>query len=205
MNTRRNIIAGLGTAALGLLAWRAGQDPVASDRAQDDGDAYLPNTKLYTHEGKAVRFYDDLVRDKIVAINMMYTSCGKRCPTMTANMRAVQQLLGERAGRDVFLYSITLEPLLDSPAVLKEYAEKYRIGRGWSFLTGDPDDMERLRYRLGFYDVNPEVDANKTNHTGMVRIGNDRFNRWTMAPALAEPKQILAVLNHIDPDMVMTV
>lgn len=206
MNTRRTLVAGLGTAALGLLAWRAASTAEQTeDTAASEGGAYLPNTLLYTHDGKAVRFYDDLVRDKVVAINMIYTSCGKRCPTMSANMRAVQKMLGERAGRDVFLYSITLEPLLDSPAVLKEYAERFHAGPGWSFLTGDPDAMERLRYRLGFYDINPEVDANKANHTGMVRIGNDRLHRWTMAPALAEPGSILATINHVDPRAVMTV
>ncbi|MCY1279517.1 hypothetical protein D9M68_367120 [compost metagenome] len=199
MNNRRNLLAGLGVAALGLTAWRYGGDLAAPRRAAADSeDGYFPNVTLYTHEGKAVKFYDDLIKDKVVAINMMYTSCGDRCPTITANLRTVQQLLGARAGRDVFLYSLTLQPELDSPAVLKEYFEQYRLGPGWQFLTGDPADIELLRFKLGFYDVNPEIDANKASHAGMVRIGNGRFNRWSMVPTLADPRQILATLNHLD-------
>ncbi|AYC31194.1 SCO family protein [Pseudomonas cavernae] len=209
MNTRRNILAGLGTAALGLMAWGASSSlrALPTTRTHSSGGANpnaFPNVRLYTHTGKAVRFYDDLIRNKVVAINMMYTSCGDRCPTMTANLLAVQKMLGERAGRDVFMYSLTLQPELDTPEVLKEYVDKYRIQPGWQFLTGDPADMERLRYKLGFYDPDPLVDGNKASHTGMVRIGNDNFNRWTMAPALAAPEQIFATLNHVDHSVVHT-
>ncbi|UVE18173.1 SCO family protein [Pseudomonas sp. LS44] len=199
MNNRRELLTGLGVAALGVGAWHlAGNLNQLQAKPARSEDSYFPNVTLFTHEGKAVRFYDDLIRDKVVAVNMMYASCGDRCPTMTANLLAVQKLLGARAGRDVFFYSLTLQPELDTPAVLKEYAEKYRIKAGWQFLTGDPADMERVRLRLGFYDINPLLDANKANHTGMIRIGNDRFNRWSMAPALADPKQIFATLNHLD-------
>ncbi|AYC31191.1 SCO family protein [Pseudomonas cavernae] len=200
MNTRRNILAGLGTAALGLAAWHAGKglEQTAPAAPRPDNAGYFPNVRLYTHEGKAVRFYDDLIRNKVVAINMMYTACGDRCPTMTANLLAVQRMLGERAGRDVFMYSLTLQPELDTPEVLKAYADKYRIKPGWQFLTGAPEDIERLRFKLGFYDIDPLIDGNKASHTGMVRIGNDHFNRWSMAPALADPRQIFATLNHLD-------
>jgi protein SCO1/2 len=210
MNTRRNLLAGLGTAALGLAAWHASspnwQLTPRTTRTSGDGHQAnpLPNVTLYTHEGKAVKFYDDLIRDRVVLINMMYTSCGDRCPTITANLKGVQKLLGDRAGRDVFLYSLTLQPELDTPQMLKEYTEQHRIKPGWQFLTGDPADMERLRYGLGFYDPDPLIDDNKASHTGMVRIGNDRFNRWSMAPALATSEQILSTLNHLDHAVVHT-
>lgn len=207
MSTRRNLLTGLGTAALGLAAWHAGNlagQSSSSTRSDGPHTTPLPNVTLYTHEGKAVKFYDDLLRDRVVLINMMYTVCGDRCPTITANLLGVQRLLGERAGRNVFLYSLTLQPELDTPRQLAEYAERYRIKPGWLFLTGDPDDMERLRYGLGFYDPDPLIDDNKASHTGMVRIGNDRFNRWSMAPALAESEQILTTLNHLDHSIVHT-
>lgn len=208
MNTRRNLLTGLGTAVLGLAAWQANTvlalKPETGTGRDSTRATPLPNVTLYTQEGKAVKFYDDLVRDRVVLINMMYTSCGDRCPTITANLRGVQKLLGERAGRDVFLYSLTLQPELDTPQLLKAYAEQYRIKPGWLFLTGDPADMERLRYRLGFFDPDPLIDDNKASHTGMVRIGNDRFKRWSMAPALAESEQILTTLNHLDHSIVHT-
>lgn len=208
MNTRRKLLAGMGAVALGGLLWN--RLPAEWDRAVIDEtgaeprSSYFPNVWLYTHEGEKVRFYDDLVRGKIVAINMMYVLCEGICPTMTANLRKVQQLLGERMGRDVFMYSISLQPELDTPETLKAYADKHRVQPGWQFLTGTPVDIKRLRYGLGFYDPVPEVDSNLSTHTGMLRIGNDRNQRWTMAPALAEPERIIATINHVDGAMVHT-
>src|SRR5262245_53070602 len=135
MNTRRYLVAGLGLASLGLIALP--DFSAAPTRARREGadDGPLPYTRLLTHEGREVRFYDDLVRGKVVAINMMYVSCAGACPVATANLLRVQKLLGERAGRDVFLYSITLQPELDSPASLKDYAMRHQVGPGWLFLT----------------------------------------------------------------------
>lgn len=198
MNTRRDLMLGIGTAALGLYALESILNVPRQADADTTRDQRIPNTSLYTHEGKAVRFYDDLVRGKVVAINMMYASCTGICPTATANLKQVQQLLGDRVGRDVFMYSISLQPLLDSPQVLKAYVEQHHIGPGWQFLTGRPEDIEQLRIALGFYDLDPLVDADKSSHTGLVRIGSDADHRWTTAAALATPKQIWRTINHVD-------
>jgi len=81
---------------------------------------YFPNVLLRTHENQQVRFYDDLIRGKCVMITMLYASCEGICPRMTSNLARVQQLLGERVGRDIFMYSLTLKPQQDMPEVLKE-------------------------------------------------------------------------------------
>ncbi|MCO6059192.1 SCO family protein [Pseudomonas sp. MOB-449] len=200
MNTRRKMLAGIGGAALlaGWAASRAGGGLVAGNPEPAPGAVPFPNVTLYTHEGRKVRFYDDLIRGKVVTFNMMYTQCTGKCPTMTANLRQLQQLLGDRAGRSVFMHSITLQPLLDTPEVLRAYVEQHHIGRGWQFLTGDPEDIEAVRFSLGFYDIDPEVDRNLTSHTGLVRMGNDHYQRWTMAPALTGSQHILSTLNHVD-------
>src|SRR5258706_12629219 len=104
----------------------------------------LPNVVLTTHEGEQVRFYDDLVKGRFVTINMMYTTCKATCPLTTANLVRVQKLLGDRVGRDLFMYSITLDPEQDTPKVLNEYAKTFGVGPGWKFLTGNADDVERL-------------------------------------------------------------
>ncbi|MDP2343619.1 MAG: SCO family protein [Deltaproteobacteria bacterium] len=153
---------------------------------------YFPNVLLETHDGRLVRFYDDLVKDKVVAINMMYANCEGICPRMTSNLLLVQEQLGDRLGRDVFLYSITLKPTEDTPAMLRRYVEMQSVAPRWPFLTGAPKDVERIRRRLGFFDRDPIVDQDKTQHTGFVRIGNERLDRWSMAPALGKPDQITA-------------
>ena len=134
----------------------------------------------------------------------MYADCEGICPMATENLLRVQELLGERAGRDVFMYSITLQPEHDSPDVLKHYAEMHGVKPGWLFLTGAPADVRALRYRLGFYDPDPRVDGDRETHTGMVRIGNDLYDRWTMAPSLGGPDPILATINHVDRAVVHT-
>lgn len=201
MNTRREIMTGMGAAVLGGLGWtlwRAleGEPGLAPPDGPTRGR--FPNTRLHTHEGREVRFYDDLIRGKVVAINLMYTGCEGICPMATRNLLKVQERLGARVGRDVFLYSITLQPEHDSPRSLRHYAQTQGVKPGWLFLTGAPADIETLRFRLGFSDPDPEVDGDKTTHTGMVRIGNDAYDRWTMAPALGGPDPILATINHVD-------
>ncbi|MNF32741.1 hypothetical protein D3C85_600520 [compost metagenome] len=204
MNTRRDLIAGLGVAALGGALWYSIPQVNGAIKPGKRPRTPFANVPLYTQDGDKVRFYDDLIRGKVAVINMMYVMCEGICPTMTANMRQVQRLLGDRLGRDVHLYSITLQPLLDTPDTLKAYADKHGAKPGWTFLTGDPGDIRRLRYSLGFFDPLPEVDENLSTHTGMLRIGNDRTQRWTMAPALCDAKRIVATINHVDTRMVAT-
>lgn len=204
MNTRRNLLAGMGLAALGGAFWYGVPEVIGGSNPRKVPHPPFANVTLYTQDGEEVHFYDDLVRGKVVAINMMYVHCEGICPTMTANLRKVQELLGSRLGRDIFMYSITLQPHLDTPQVLKAYAEKHGVKPGWLFLTGEPEDVRRLRYSLGFFDPVPEVDDDLSTHTGMLRIGNDRTQRWTMAPALCEAPRIIATINHVDTSMVVT-
>jgi protein SCO1 len=196
MNTRRDLVAGMGAAALGWMGSRSAA--AAPSPARSAARTSFPNVTLYTHEGKPVKFYDDLIRGKVVALNMMYADCKGNCPLMTSNLLRVQKLLGERVGRDVFMYSLTLQPEVDTPQHLKEYAEMHGVKPGWLFLTGASADVRQLRLSLGFYDPSPIVDADKATHTGMVCIGNDAYDRWTSAPALASPAQIVATINHVD-------
>ncbi|MGF6690452.1 protein SCO1/2 [Metapseudomonas resinovorans] len=202
MNTRRNLLVSaglLGVAGVGIALGLGATQGARADRPNRTA-SQLPNVMLTNQYGKRVRFYDDLIRGKVVAINMMYTSCAGICPTATANLIQVQRLLGARLGRQVHLYSITLAPELDTPQTLREYADRHGVGPGWMFLTGAPADVEQVRFSLGFYDPEPEVDRDKNSHSGMLRIGNDRFERWTMAPALGSPEQILGTIDHVDPE-----
>ncbi|MBA2964800.1 MULTISPECIES: SCO family protein [Ramlibacter] len=166
---------------------------------QTRGSRRFPDVELTTHEGKRVRFYTDLVKDRVVFVNMMYAQCSDRCPPMTYNLRRVQDMLGARVGHDIFMYSISLLPEHDTPADLHAYMKQHDVGPGWTFLTGAKADVERLRVALGFYDVDPKVDADIGQHTGVVRIGNDTLDRWCMAPALLDADQIVETLMAVDP------
>ncbi|SMP58294.1 SCO family protein [Noviherbaspirillum suwonense] len=185
MNSKRLFLKG-GLVAAPALALTAALKPAPAGAA-----VYFPNTVLQTHDGRKVRFYDDLLKGKLVVINMMYTVCTGVCPANTASLKAVQQALGPRVGRDIFMYSLSLRPEFDSPEALRDYVRQYDIGPGWTFLTGAPQDMEVLRRKLGFYDSDPVADADISNHTGVVRIGNLPAERWCMVPAQSSTSQIV--------------
>jgi protein SCO1/2 len=175
----------------------AASGPEDASRAQTQA-RYFPNVELLTHEGRKVRFYDDLIRDKIVLINFMYAECTGICPGITANLQRVQRLLGDRVGRDIFMYSLTLKPKQDTPRKLWEYVKMHRIGPGWTFLTGKPDDIELLRRSLGFYTSNQKQDKDLSNHIGMVRYGNEPRQWWAMCPGQAKPEWIVESVHWMD-------
>src|SRR4051794_22681385 len=99
--------------AVMTAAWAMGvavfTTPVAADNTRWGAD-YFPNLPLTTQDGASVRFYDDLIKGKTVAIDLIYTTCKYACPLETARLVQVQRLLGGRVGRDIFFYSITIDP-----------------------------------------------------------------------------------------------
>jgi len=165
---------------------------------------YFPDVVLTTHEGKQVRFYEDLLMGKIVTLNFMYTRCADGvCPITTNNLVQVQKIIKDRVGRnrlgrDIFMYSITLDPERDTPDVLREYAKMHGVGPGWFFLTGKPDDIELLRRRLGFVDPDPDLDKDKANHIGNVRYGNEVLQQWGAVPGMGQPESIATSILYVD-------
>jgi protein SCO1/2 len=152
---------------------------------------HLPNVPLTTHTKHRVRFYDDLVKDKKVIINFLYVKCKVVCVPVTSNLVRVQRLLGDRVGRDIFMYSITLKPAEDGPEDLRRYAELHGVGPGWLFLTGTPSDIDHLRRALGFTYDDPVEDADLSNHIGMVRYGVEPLTRWAACAGMANPAHIV--------------
>jgi protein SCO1 len=198
------LAAGIGGVAGGLVAkaspsltsGEGGAEPagpLSPARAARDRSPFdtIPNVEVWSHDGRKFRFYDDLIKDKVVTLNFFFAECGESCPLITANLRRVQDLFGDRVGRDIFMYSLTLQPERDTPEFLQQYAEIHDIGPGWLLLTGTPRDMERLRIGLGFSDPDPEIDILDDAHTGILRFGNDTLRRWVGSPALARPEGIV--------------
>ena len=150
----------------------------------------LPNLPLVTHEGKKVRFYDDLVKDKVVTFNFFYALCGDVCPAVTANLVEVQKLLGDQVGREIFMYSFTLRPEADDVLAIQNYRDTFGAGPGWTFFTGEPGDLEKLRRAIGFTNPNPLLDKDTTQHIGNVRYGNEPLMLWAACPGMAKPSFI---------------
>ncbi|HYL06872.1 MAG TPA: SCO family protein [Thermoanaerobaculia bacterium] len=158
---------------------------------------YFPNVALRTQDGKQVRFYDDLVKDKVVTINFFFAQCEEICPLVTANLAKVQQLLGDQVGRDLFMNSISLKPEHDTPAVLKHYAEMHGARPGWTFLTGERADVELLRRSLGFTNPSASVDKDVNQHIGNVRYGNEPLMLWAACPGQARAEWIVESVSWV--------
>ncbi len=196
--SRRMWMAALGLAPAGgaLLAWAERHGHSGSRRRltprQRIQQKNLPNVTLTTHEGRQVRFYDDLIRDKRVVINFMYAECEGICVPVTSNLLKVHRMMDGRVGRDIFFYSITLKPERDTPDNLRHYAEMHGANvPGWLFLTGSPRDIETLRRSLGYVYIDPVEDADRSNHIGMLRYGVEAEMRWGACPGMARPDHIL--------------
>ena len=146
----------------------------------------IPNVRVRTQNNQDVRFYDDLIKGKIVMMNFMFTTCTVQCPRSTSNLAHVQQALGERMGRDIFMISVSVDPEHDTPAVLKRYAERYHAGAGWVFVTGAREDIDLIRRDVGV----DEDDEAQTRHTGMLIYGDDARRTWAATPILASAPAI---------------
>jgi protein SCO1/2 len=163
------------------------------------GADIIPNVPLRTHENVQVRFYEDLVKGRQVLINMMYASCESFCPAITTRLVEIHRALGDRMGRDLFMYSITLKPEQDDPAALKAFAAMHRaLLPGWTFLTGDAYDIETLRFAL-FRHNHIKLDLDTQTHTGKLRIINDAINRWVHVAPLASKATVLQHISWADP------
>jgi protein SCO1 len=201
---RRSLIAALGAApfVMPLLAKAQTLDAPSKFKVIDSRERirqrYFPNLVLTTQEGKKVKLYDDLVKDKIVVFNMFYAKCEGICSPVTRNLARVQNLLGDRVGKDIFFYSFSLKPKEDTVPALKHYAEMHKVKPGWLFLTGSADDMELVRRKLGFVDPDPEVDKDTSNHIGVLKYGNEPLQRWGGCPGMQAPDAIAEAISWVD-------
>jgi protein SCO1 len=156
------------------------------------GADYLPNVPLTTHHGKPVRLYDDLLKGKKVAIALMYTSCSASCPLITARMVELRRALGDRVGRDVFFYSISIDPW-DTPDVLKAYADKFGAGgAGWEFLTGREEDVALVIRKLGLSRASDR--GTPDGHSPVLMVGDVDRGQWMRNSAVDNPQFLAATM-----------
>lgn len=168
--------------------------PAPAPSQPNAAQGYFGEIPLVNQDGQTMRLYSDLIRDKIVVIDFMFTSCTGACPVMSNNFAKIQDWLGDRLGKDVHLISISVDPANDTPAKLKEYAARYKARPGWYFLTGSKENVDAALRKLGNYVDNPEA------HQNLFLIGNDRTGLWKKAFGLAQPEELLPVVRSVVED-----
>ncbi len=185
----------LGSTAFGTTSTAPAAALTMSEKARRRiQQQHLPNIPLINHEGKRVLFYDDLIKDKAVALNFFFANCDEICPLVTANLARVQKLLGNQVGRDIHMYSFTLKPEEDTVSAIRQYREKHGAGPGWTFFTAKPGDMEMIRKAIGFSYPDPAIDGDKTQHIGNIRYGNEPLMLWSACPGMAHAQWIAETL-----------
>ncbi|HXU31094.1 MAG TPA: SCO family protein [Thermoanaerobaculia bacterium] len=171
------------TAAPGAL-------PEIADPAELAAPA-IPDVSLVDQNGKKIHFYSDLIQGKVVAVNFVFTTCSTICTPQGARFAELRRMLGDQAGRDVHLISVSIDPQSDTPAKLKAWSEKLGAGPGWTLVTGEKDEIVRLLKSLGAFDVDIK------RHTPSLLLGNDRDKRWTRAYSLAPAAQLAGLLDGL--------
>ena len=152
---------------------------------------YFTDVPLIDQDGKELRLYSDLMKDKVVIINSMFTSCNSVCPPMTLNLQRIQEWLGDRLGKDVVILSFSVDPATDTPQTLKAFAQKYQARPGWHFLTGKKENLELAIRKFGLY-----ADVREDHYTVML-IGNDRTNLWKKALGMARAGALIEIVESV--------
>ena len=172
----------------------AGHKPEAQTADQSPAQKYFSDVKLVDQDGRTQRFYTDMLKSKTVIVNAFFTSCTSVCPPMNRNLEMVQEALGERLGRDVFIVSISVDPVTDTPPRLKAYAQRFHAKPGWTFLTGEKQNVDWALYKLGQY-----VES-KDDHTTVIIIGNEATGLWKKAFGLAKADELIRLVNEVAND-----
>jgi protein SCO1/2 len=175
-------------------------DPHAGHRmgqAQPEQSAaqkWFSDVELVDQDGRRVHFYTDMLKGKTVVLNAFFTTCTSVCPPMNRNLEKVQEALGDRLGKDVFIVSVSVDPETDTPTRLKEYAKRFHAKPGWTFLTGKKENVDWALYKVGQY-----VEA-KDDHTTIIVIGNEATGLWKKALGTAKPAELIPIVFSVADD-----
>jgi protein SCO1 len=172
----------------------AGVSDSHAEGAASPAQKYFGDVELIDQDGRKIRFYTDVLKGRTVVFNAFFTTCTSVCPPMNRNMEKLQESLGDRVGKDVFLVSVSVDPETDTPARLKEYAQKFHARPGWLFLTGKKENVDWALYKIGQY------VEDKQDHTTVIIIGNEATGLWKKAFGLAKPADLLQIVRSVADD-----
>jgi protein SCO1/2 len=179
-----------------VLPGRGFQTPRKSDASQSDAAGvaarnYFGDTVLVDQNGTGRKFYTDLLRGKIVIINSFFTTCPDVCPMMLHKLEEIQSALGDRVGKDIFIVSISVDPAVDTPARIREFVKPFHPRAGWSFLTGDRENVEQVLRKLGM-----SVE-DKQDHSTLLLVGNEPTGYWKKLLSLASANDLVRSIEDV--------
>ncbi|HEX8130500.1 MAG TPA: SCO family protein [Pyrinomonadaceae bacterium] len=152
---------------------------------------YFTDVELINQNGDRMRLYSDVLKNRVVVVNAFFATCQGSCLPMNRNLEKLQEAFKERMGKDLYIVSISVDPTVDTPQALKEYAKKLNAVPGRLFLTGKKENVDWALYKLGQYVEQRE------QHTNIFIIGNERTGLWKKAFGLAKPEELVKVLESV--------
>ena len=173
-------------------AAQAQQAKVSPAEREAKAREYFTDTRLKTQTDRTVRFFSDLMKDKVVLINFVFTQCGDACPLITAKLVQTKNEFGEAFGKEVRFLSISIDPLHDRPQDLAKFARKFdAVHPEWLFLTGEPANVEQVVKKLGAWTQDIE------SHSTAIIIGSPRQGKWKKVRPDAPAKIIAEELRQL--------
>jgi len=151
----------------------------------------IPDSWLVDQDGKKVRFYSDLVKDKVVVINFFFTSCNYVCPMQARSFVRLKERLAGRLGRDIFFISISKDPENDTPEKLSKWAKAHDVSAGWTLVTGEQPVIKKLLRDIAFEGVGQGM------HESLILIGNDRTAIWLSTDGLQLPDELVKSIDKV--------
>jgi protein SCO1 len=154
-------------------------------------ESKLPTAELLDQNGTQVNFASDIVGDRIIALNLIYTDCSTACPVVSAIFEKLQSQLGEKLQQNVRMVTLSINPIRDTPEKLKAYAEHFHAQPEWRWLTGDKTQVDSLLKALGGY------SADYSNHTPIILIGDPTRSGWTRFDGFTSPETLAAKIDEL--------
>ena len=151
---------------------------------------FFSDRRLVTQDGREVAFYSDVLKDRVVLLNVVFAHCEDACPTQSAKVAAVQALVGASVPALRFV-SISADPERDTPSALAAYASIFGAGPNWTFLTGRKSDVDDVLRRIGKWTADP------ASHTTLFLAGNAATGHWLRVHPDAPPEYIAAQLRSL--------
>jgi protein SCO1/2 len=153
-----------------------------------DSNMTISDYRVEDQNHRTLNFYTDLVKNKTVAINFIFTRCTSSCPLSMAIFRQAQKQLGKRP---VQFITISIDPGNDTPERLLEFSKKFDAAPNWHFITGEKQVIDRI---LKQFDV---FTTNRNDHTNIVIVGNDAKSHWQRLYGFPQADEILAMLKKV--------
>ena len=189
------LLAGFTFSAALLVCWSAtsiaantSTDAAAEAKARE----YFTNIELIDQNGQRLAFYDDVLKGNIVVISFIFTNCQGACPLMTRNLTMIRDMLPSNVRDEIQFISISLDPVRDTPAAMKEFAQTHDADQErWLWLTGQPDNVNLITKKLGSY--TDELEA----HTTTLIAANVRDAHWTKIAPNVPPRGVVERLRML--------